>query len=97
MMSKFNFLLCRTREKLKRFSIGMSPRTDCLGVGGNDLLEKKLMGEKLKGLKETSSSDDVISPSSPPSRHEKWKLARTKPGWQMTFAKSQAIAQQIVG
>jgi len=31
---------------------------------GYDLLEKKLMEEKLKRLKETSFSDDVISPPS---------------------------------
>jgi len=30
-------------------------------------LEKKMMEEKLKRLKETSSSEDVISPPSPPS------------------------------
>jgi len=35
--------------------------------GGYDLLEKNIMEEKLKRLKETSSLDDVISSSSPPS------------------------------
>jgi len=40
--------------------------TDCLG-GGYDLLERKIMEEKTKN----SSSNDVLSPPSPPSRHEK--------------------------
>jgi len=50
------------------------------------------MDEKIKN----SSSNDVLSPPSPPSRHEKWKLARTKPGGQMTSAQSQEIASRIV-
>jgi len=48
--------------------------------GGYDLLERKIMEEKFKKLQDNSSSDDVLSPPSPPSRHEKWKLARTKSG-----------------
>jgi len=52
--------------------------------GEYDLLEKRMMEEKIRRLKEASSLDDVISPPSPPSRHEKWKMARTKPGGQMT-------------
>jgi len=51
----------------------MSPPTGCLGEGGKgyDLLEKNIMDEKLKRLKEASSLDDFISPPSPPSRYEK--------------------------
>jgi len=64
--------------------------------GGYDLLEKKMMEEKLKRLKETSSSDDVISPSCHPSRHEKWKMARTKPGGQMTSEQALEVAKRIV-
>ena len=64
--------------------------------GGYDLLEKNIMEEKLKRLKETSCSDDVISPPSSPSRHEKWKLARTKPGGQMTSPQALEIAQHII-
>jgi len=51
---------------------------------GYDLLERNIIEEKLKRLKQKSSLDDVISPPSPPSRHEKWKLATTKPRGQMT-------------
>jgi len=42
------------------------------------------MEEKAKSLHDSSTLEDVLSPPSPPSRHEKWKLARTKPGGQMT-------------
>jgi len=41
------------------------------GVGGYDLLEKKIIEEKLLRLREASGSYEVISPPSPPSRHEK--------------------------
>jgi len=67
-----------------------------LSRGGYDLLEKKIMEDKLKILKETSGSEEVISPLSPPSRHEKWKLARTKPGGQMTSTEAYEVAQRIV-
>jgi len=43
----------------------------------------KGMEEKFKALHDSSTSKDVVSPPSPPSRHEKWKLARTKPGGQV--------------
>jgi len=90
-MSQLHFWLCRTRGgKLKTFSIRMPPSTACL-EGGYVLLEKRMMKEKLERLKETSYSDDVISPPSPPSRHEKWKLARTKPGGEMTSVQAQKI------
>jgi len=58
-----------------------------------DLLEKKMMEEKLKRLKETSSLDYVISPPSPPSQHEKWKMARTKPGGHMTSEQTLEVAK----
>jgi len=54
------------------------------------------MEEKMKSLHDSSTSEDVLSPPSLPSRHEKWKLAKTKPGGQMTSAKSKEIAHRIV-
>jgi len=38
-----------------------------LSWGGYDLLEKKIMDEKLQILREASGSNEVISPPSPPS------------------------------
>jgi len=54
------------------------------------------MEEKAKSLHDSSTSEDVLSHPSPPSRHEKWKLARTKPGGQMTSTQSEEIAYRIV-
>jgi len=50
-----------------------------LSRGGYDLLEKKIMEEKLKRQTKFDSGE-LIYPPSPPNRHGKWKLARTKAG-----------------
>jgi len=63
---------------------------------GYDLLQKKIMDDKLKRSKEASGSEEVISPPSPHSRHEMWKLARTKPGGQMTSVEAYEVALRIV-
>jgi len=82
-VTKVNFVFCRIRErKRKTLRIRMSPHTDCLG--GYNLLERKIIEEKVKSLHDSSTSKDVLSPPFPRSRHENWKLARTKPGGQMT-------------
>jgi len=73
----------------------MSTPIGCLG-GIMSFLEKRMMDEKLKRSQEASSSDDVISPPSPSSRHEKWKMARTKPEGQMTSLQALEVAQRIV-
>jgi len=54
------------------------------------------MDDKLKRSKEASGSEEVISPPSPHSRHEMWKLARTKPGGQMTSVEAYEVALRIV-
>ena len=54
------------------------------------------MDDKLKRSKEASGSKEEVSPQSPPNRHEMWKLARTKPGGQMTLAEAYEVAQRIV-
>jgi len=67
-----------------------------LSRGGYDLLERRIVEEKLKRQQAKSGSAELISPPSPPSRHEKWKLARTKLGSHMTSEKSLEISQRIV-
>jgi len=47
-----------------------------------------MMEEKLKKQMDIAAAKEVPSPPSPPSRHEKWKMACTKPGGQMTSEKS---------
>ena len=46
-----------------------------------------MMEEKLKKQIDIAAAEEVPSPPSPPSRHEKWKMARTKAGRQMTYEK----------
>jgi len=58
-----------------------------LSQGGYDLLERRIIKEKLKRQQAEYGSTELICPSSPPSRHEKWKLVTTKPGAQMTSKK----------
>ncbi|XP_027911496.1 uncharacterized protein LOC114170208 [Vigna unguiculata] len=67
-----------------------------LSRGGYDLLEKRMMEEKLKKQTDIAAAEEVPSPPSPPSRHEKWKMARTKAGGLMTFEKSMMIAKRII-
>jgi len=68
-----------------------------LSRGGYLLLEQRIMEEKLKQqMDSTGSNEGPLNPPSPPNRHEKWKLARTKPGGQMTSEKSKIIAERIV-
>jgi len=55
-----------------------------------------MMEEKLKKQIDIAAAEEVPSPPSPPSRHEKWKMARTKAGGQMTYEKSMMIAKRIV-
>ena len=55
-----------------------------------------MMEEKLKKQMDIAVAEEVPSPSSPPSRHEKWKMACTKAGGQMTSEKSMMIAKRIV-
>jgi len=44
----------------------------------------------------TGSNEGPLNPLSPPNRHEKWKLARTKPEGQITSEKLKNIAERIV-
>ena len=76
--------------------MNVTPPPVVSGGWGYDLLQKKIMDDKLKRSKEASGSEEVISPPSPPSRHEMWKLARTKPGGQMTSTEAYEVAQRIV-
>ena len=64
---------------------------DCphlLSRGGYDLLEKKLLDEKIKKRQHeammTKNTTQIDDPPSPIERHVKWKLACTKRYGQMT-------------
>jgi len=52
-----------------------------LSRGGYLLLKQRIMEENLKQqMDSTGSNEGPFNPPSPPRRHEKWKLARTKLG-----------------
>ncbi|KAL5158962.1 hypothetical protein HKD37_15G043334 [Glycine soja] len=69
-----------------------------LSRGGYDLLEKKLLDEKIKKRKcDAMMNDDaqvINDPPSPIKRHVKWKMTRTKPYGQMTSQAAQEISDK---
>ena len=68
--------------------------------GGYDLLEKKILDEKMKKRQHeammTENTPHLEDPLSPIERHVKWKLARTKRYGQMTSQAAQEIFDKIV-
>ena len=63
------------------------------------MLEEKIIMEKQKQKQVSAASDPSISmvdPPSPPSRHEKWKMARMKKSGDYTSTESKSIAEKIV-
>ncbi|GFP86714.1 kat8 regulatory nsl complex subunit 3 [Phtheirospermum japonicum] len=66
-----------------------------LSRGGYDLLDERIMADKLKKrLEEAAESDTDVEPPSPPKRHEKFKLARIRKSGEMTDA-AREIAKRI--
>jgi hypothetical protein len=65
-----------------------------LSRGGYELLEEKMMHEKLKQRQE--SIEDSSAPPSPPKRHEKWIRARQKSSGEYTSEETHCIADKIV-
>ncbi|KAG2390764.1 uncharacterized protein HKW66_Vig0252980 [Vigna angularis] len=68
--------------------------------GGYQVLEEKLMAEKIKLREEHTSECDIeprtnTSPPSPPSRHVKWKRARMTSSGQFTSESALQIAKRI--
>ena len=71
-----------------------------LSRGGYDLLEKKLLDEKIKKRQRdalmTENPPLIEDPSSPIKRHVKWKMARTNRYGKMTSEAARKIADKIV-
>ena len=71
-----------------------------LSRGGYELMEKKLMEEKMKTRQRqaecTENTPMVVDPPSPIARHVKWKMARTNKYGKMTSAAAQQISDKIV-
>ncbi|KAL3634191.1 hypothetical protein CASFOL_021245 [Castilleja foliolosa] len=64
--------------------------------GGYDLLERKMMDEKIKTRREASQDpSEIIPPPSPPTRHEKWKRARMNTSGKYITPEVEMIAEKI--
>jgi len=58
-------------------------------------LEEKIMIEKKKSRPPPSEGEDT-EPPSPPSRHQKWKLARLRSSGNYTYESAREISEKIV-
>ena len=83
------------KEEVSSYDCTKSTTPHILSRGGYDLLEKRMVEEKLKRQQAEFGFAELITPPSSPSRHEKWKLAITKPGDQMTYEKSLELIEAI--
>ncbi|KAL6538136.1 hypothetical protein OROGR_012124 [Orobanche gracilis] len=66
--------------------------------GGYDLLDEKIMTEKLKKRQEEASqsgSDAVVDPPSPPTRHQRWKRGRIRKSGELINDEAREIAKRI--
>ncbi|KAL6550421.1 hypothetical protein OROMI_020909 [Orobanche minor] len=66
--------------------------------GGYDLVDEKIMTEKLNKRQEEASqsgSDAVVDPPSPPSRHQRWKRGRIRNLGEMINDIAREIAKRI--
>ena len=89
------------QEKRKKAKELQSQNTcpHILSRGGYSVLEEKIMMEKQKQKQTSAASDLSISmddPPSPPSHHQKWKMARMKKSGDYTSTDSKSIAEKIV-
>ncbi|XP_058740299.1 uncharacterized protein LOC131612541 [Vicia villosa] len=83
-------------EKRKRGKIvqACNKYPHIMSRGGYELIEEKMMQEKIKQRQE-SAGDSLPTPPSPPKRHEKWIRGRTKPSGEYTSKETQLVADKI--
>lgn len=62
---------------------------------GYELIEEKMMQEKIKQRQE-SNGDSIPTPPSPPKHNEKWIRGRKKPSGEYTSEETQLVADKIV-
>lgn len=63
--------------------------------GGYELIEEKMIQEKIKQRQE-SAGDSLPTPPSPPKRHEKWIRGRKKPLGEYTSEETRLVPDKIV-
>ncbi|XP_019161861.1 PREDICTED: uncharacterized protein LOC109158406 [Ipomoea nil] len=68
-----------------------------LARGGYKRLQKIMMDEKMKEQEEDASSDpsSIVSPPSPPARHEKWKRARMNKSGNINNEATRMVVEKI--
>ncbi|BAT83748.1 hypothetical protein VIGAN_04095800, partial [Vigna angularis var. angularis] len=66
-----------------------------LSRGGYRKLEEKILKQKADAIP-PSQSGSPPQPPSPPSRHEKWKLARMRPSGTYSSDTAREISERIV-
>ncbi|KAK2394716.1 hypothetical protein QL285_056518 [Trifolium repens] len=62
--------------------------------GGYELIEEKMMQEKIKQRQE-SAGEALPTPPSPPKRHEKWLRGRKRPSGEFTSEETRLVADNI--
>ena len=87
-------MLQEKRKKAQSIS-AQNRNPHILSRGGYKKLEEKIMSEKKKYRPPPSEGEDP-QPPSPPSRHEKWKLARRRSSGSYTSESARQISEKIV-
>ncbi|KOM41437.1 hypothetical protein LR48_Vigan04g163500 [Vigna angularis] len=83
-----------TRSKAQGIS-AQNKNPHLLSRGGYMKLEEKIMKQKLDSRLSLSEGGDPSPPPSPPSRHEKWKLARLRSSGSYTSDTTREIYERI--
>ena len=89
------FICYRKIEKKAQSISAQNKNPHILSRGGYRKLEEKIMLEKKKSRPPPSEGED-IEPPSPPSRHQKWKLARLRTSSNYTSKSAREIYEKIV-
>ncbi|KAK7366990.1 hypothetical protein VNO80_08995 [Phaseolus coccineus] len=82
-------------RKKAKFIAAKNDTPHRLSRGGYDLLERRILEEKLKRRQGESPSIEHICPPSPPDRCDLWVLARTTSGGNMTSERTLQVSQRI--
>ena len=90
----FSFFFQQDRQKAQAIQ-AHNKTPHILSRDGYKKLVETIMKEKEKTRSE-SSDPTCTEPPSPPSRHQKWLLARKKKSGEYTSAETQELAEKIV-
>ncbi|KAK7368405.1 hypothetical protein VNO80_10430 [Phaseolus coccineus] len=83
-------------RKKTKFTAAKNDTPHRLSRGGYDLLERRIVEDKLKRRQVESPSAEHMCPPSPPGRCDLWVLARTTSEGNMTSERTLQVSQRIV-